>query len=104
MSIEALQKVTETERSSRDRKAEAAAEAKRLVAEAERLGRQAVVQARAEAEEQVKAMLAQAEARAGETAKAEKEVNAQACETLKSNARLHLERAADLIVEKVGNG
>ena len=102
MSLEAIQKVTETELNSRTRKADAAAEAKRIVAEAERMGRQTVEQARAAAEEQVKAMMAEAEIRAGERAKATQAENEKACELLKDQARPKLDRAADLIVEKVG--
>lgn len=102
MSFDAIQKVTETERNSRNRKAEAAAEAKRIVAEADRMGRQLVVQGRAAAEEKVKAMMAEAENRAGERAKAAQAENAEACAALKERARPQLDRAADLIVEKVG--
>lgn len=102
MSLEAIQKVTETELNSRTRKADAAAEAKRIVAEAERMGRQTVTQARAAAEDEVKAMMAAAEARAGERAKAAQAENERACEQLKEEARPKLDRAADLIVEKVG--
>lgn len=102
MSFDAIQKVTETERNSRNRKAEAAAEAKRIVAEADRMGRQLVVQGRAAAEEKVKAMMAEAENRAGERAKAAQAENAEACAALKEHARPQLDRAADLIVEKVG--
>lgn len=102
MSLEAIQKVTETEQDSRTRKAEAAAEAKRIVAEADRMGRQAVVEARAAAEEQVKAMLAGAETCAGERTEAARAENAKACAALKERARPQLDQAADLIVEKVG--
>lgn len=102
MSLDAIQKVTETEQNSRKRQAEAAAEAKRIVAEADRMGRQTVVQARAAADEKVKAMMAEAESRAGERAKATQAANAEACAALKERARPQLDRAADLIVEKVG--
>lgn len=102
MSLEAIQKVTETEQNSRNRKVEAAAEAKRIVAEAERMGRQTVEQARAAAEEKAKAMMAAAETRADERAKVTQAENRKACELLKEQARPKLDRAADLIVEKVG--
>lgn len=102
MSFDAIQKVTETEQNSRNRKAEAAAEAKRIVAEADRMGRQSVTQARAGAEEKVKAMMAEAEARAGERAGQIQAENAKACAALKERARPNLDREADLIVEKVG--
>jgi len=102
MSFEAIQKVTEVEQDSRKRQAEAAAEAKRIVAEADRMGRQTVVQARAAAEEKVKAMMAEAESRAGVRAEQAKAANAETCEALKASARPQQDRAADLIVEKVG--
>lgn len=102
MSFDAIQKVTEAEQNGRKRQAEAAAEAKRIVAEADRMGRQTVAQARAAAEEKVKTMMAEAETRAGERSRAAEAENAKACEILKENARPKLDRAADLIVEKVG--
>ena len=102
MSLDAIQKVTEIEQNSRNRKADATAEAKRIVAEADRMGRQTVAQERAAAEEKVKAMMAEAENRAGERAKEAQAANAEACAALKERARPQLDRAADLIVEKVG--
>lgn len=103
MSFDAIQKVTETEQNGRTRKAEAAAEAKRIVTEADRMGRQTVAQARAGAEQKSKAMLAEAEARAQARAGETQAENAKACEALKERARPRLDRAADLIVERVGN-
>lgn len=103
MSFEAIQKVTEAEQAGREKKAEAAAEAKRAVGEAERLGKLLVTRARADADAQVKAMLADAEARAAERSRKILEDNAAACEALKAEARGRLDRAAELIVERVGN-
>lgn len=102
MSFDAIQKVTEAEQNSRTRKAEAAVEAKRIVAEADRMGRQAVAEARARAEAEVKNMMAEAEARAGKSSEQTLAENARACAAVKESARPNLERAADLIVEKVG--
>lgn len=103
MSYDAIQQVTKAEQEARAGKAEAAAEAKRILAEADRMGRQAVAQAKADAEEKVKAMIADAEVRAQANAKLGGKANADRCEALKAEARLNLERASDLIVEKVGN-
>jgi len=103
MSFEAIQKVTETEQVTRAKKAEAAVEAKRIVGEAERMGRQLVSQARAEADEKVKAMLAEAEARAAERSRQVLADNDAACAALKKDAQTRLEQAADLIVGRVGN-
>lgn len=102
MSYDAIQRVTETEQASRNRKAEAAAEAKRIVSEADRLGRQAVIEARAAAEAGVKTMMAEAEARAGQHAEQILAENDRACAEMKDRARPNLDRAADLIVERVG--
>ncbi len=102
MSLDAIQKVTEIEQSSRSRKADAAAEAKRIVAEAERMGRQLAAQTRAGAEEKVKTMMSEAEARADQRAGQLRAEHTAACAALKERARPNLDRAADLIVEKVG--
>ena len=64
MSLEAIQKVTEAEQAARERRAEAAEEAKRIVAGAERAGRQLVQDQRAKAEQEARSMLAAAEAQA----------------------------------------
>ena len=103
MSLEAIQKVTQAEQAARDKKAQAADEAKRIVAEAERAGRQLVADARAQAEETVKALLAEAEARAGERSAKTLADNAAQCEALKKAARGRLDQAAGLIVGRVGN-
>ena len=102
MAFEAIQKVTQTEESSRSQKAEAAAQAKKIVSDAQRAGKALVVQARAEAEEKVKAMMAQAEELAAQQSRQVLEGNAVACEALKQEARGRLDRAADLIVGRVG--
>lgn len=102
MSYDAIQKVTEAEQASRNRKAEAAAEAKRIVSEADRMGRQVVMDARTEAEAKVKAMMTEAEARAGQHAEHTLAENAKTCAAMKERARPNLDRAAELIVEKVG--
>ena len=103
MSLEAIQAVTQAEQAAREKKTQAADEAKRIVAEAERAGRQLVADARAKAEDEVKTMLAEAEARAGEKSARTLADNAAQCEALKKAARGRLDRAAGLIVGRVGN-
>ena len=103
MSLEAIQKVTAAEQSAREEKARAADEAKRIIAEAERAGRQLVADARAQAEEAAKAMLAEAETRAAARTEQALADNAAQCEALKQTARGRLDRAAGLIVGRVGN-
>ena len=103
MSLEAIQEVTQAEQAAREQKARAADEAKRIVAEAERAGRQLVADARAQAEETVKTMLAEAEARAGDRSARTLAGNAAQCEALKKAARSRLDQAAGRIVGRVGN-
>ncbi|MBM6897733.1 hypothetical protein H9X86_10245 [Pseudoflavonifractor capillosus] len=103
MAFEAIQKVTQTEQTSRSQKAEAAAQAKKIVADAHRAGKELVAGARAQAQEKVKAMMAQAEELAAQQSRQVLEGNAVACEALKKEARGRLDRAADLIVGRVGN-
>ena len=80
MSLEAIQKVTAAEQATREQKA------------------------RAQAEEVVKAMLAEAEERAGKRTEQALADNAAQCEALKQAARGRLDRAAGLIVGRVGTG
>lgn len=102
MAFEAIQKVTQTEQANRNQKAEALAEAKKIVAQAQRAGKELVASARAQAEEKAKAMMAQAEELAAQQSRQVLEGNAVACEALKQEARGRLDRAADLIVGRVG--
>ena len=104
MSLEAIQTITGAEQAVREQKARAADEAKRIVAEAERAGRQLVADARAQAEETVPASwAAAAAARAGEHSAQTLGDSAAQCESLKQAARGRLEQAAGLIVGRVGN-
>ena len=58
MAFEAIQKVTQTEQTTRSHKADAAAQAKKIVADAHRAGKELVAQARAQAQEKAKALMA----------------------------------------------
>lgn len=102
MSFDAIEKVTQAEQERRDRKAEAAAEARRITDEAERAGRERLARAREDAEGQAKAMLAQAEERAEGRAQQARTENAARCAAMQADARTRLEQAAGLIVERVG--
>ncbi len=104
MSFEAIQQVTSAEQAAQARKAAAQEEALRIVAEAERGGKQLVADACAKAEAKAKQMMAQAEARAAETSKKTMADNAASCAAMKQQAMGRLDRAADLIVGKVGSG
>lgn len=101
MSLEAIKQVTQTEADTKQRKVDAAAAAKKLVADAERAGQDAVQNARAEAEAKAKELMSQAEANAAQRAV---EIAAQAeaeCAALRNAAEGKLEEAAALIVRRV---
>lgn len=103
MSMDAIQKVTETERSGQDRKAEAAAAAKKLVADAQRAGEALLEETRREVEAENKALLKQAEERAAKAAaKALEEAETQA-KAMCQAAESKLDAAAELIVRRVVN-
>lgn len=101
MSLEAIEKVTQVENRSRERRAAAEAEARQIVAEAERQGLALLQQTRADAAKAGAKLLKQAEENA---ARRTAEV-AQAAETesaaLRQAAGKHLEEAAEFIVGRV---
>ena len=103
MSLDAMKQVTQAEQNTRYEKAEAAAAAKRAVADAERDGKVRLQEARAQAESQAREMLAQAEEKA---ARHTDEVLAQTrktCDELREKAEGRLDEAAALIVRRVVN-
>ena len=103
MSLEVIEKVTQVEDQARERKAAADAEAKQIVADAEREGLALLQRVRAEAADSGGALLKQAEARAAERSAgiaAEAEAEADA---LRKKAGAHMEEAAEFIVGRVVN-
>ena len=97
MSLEAVQKVTETEQKARARKAEAVEQAKKLIADAERQGRERL----SEADVQVKVMLTKAEESAAKHSEAVMEETRRSCDSLRQAAEGKLEDAAALIIRRV---
>ena len=68
MSLEAIEKVTEVEQKSKERRLAAEAEARQIVADAERAGLALLQQVRVDAAEEGKTLLRQAEERAAKRA------------------------------------
>jgi vacuolar-type H+-ATPase subunit H len=101
MSLDAIKQVTQAEAQTKQRKADAAAAARKLVADAQDTGKQAVQNARAKAEAKVKENMAQAEARAAQRAAGIVKQGEQECDALRNTAQGRLEQAADLIVRRV---
>jgi vacuolar-type H+-ATPase subunit H len=101
MSLEAIKMVTQSESLSQERKAAAEAEARQLVAAAERDGIALAQRIRTEAAEKGKAMLEQAEERAANQAAAiAKDADADAA-ALQAAAEKRLEEAVEFIVGRV---
>ena len=103
MSLEALQKVTGAEQEAQTRKTEAAAAAKKMVSDAQRVGEALLERARQEAEEDNKALLRQAEQRAQEAAQRLLEDAKAQADAMSKTAEGRLDAAADLIVRRVVN-
>jgi len=99
--LEAIQKVTQAEAESKQRKAGALAAAKRLVAEAEQAGAQTLRNTCAEAEAKAKELMIQAEERSAVRAAEIAAQSKQDCAALCSAAEGKLEQAAALIVRRV---
>ncbi len=101
MSLEAVQKVAESEQKAMQRKNEAIDSAKKLVADAERAGKDRVAAARAAAEAEAKQMMAQAEEKAHTHTETVMEETRRSCDDLRRTAEGKLEDAAALIIRRV---
>lgn len=101
MSLEAIKQVAQTEAETKQRKAEAVAAAKKLVADAEQAGKNAVRVACAEAEANAKELWIQAEERAAARSAEIAAQSKQECVALCSAAETKLDEAAALIVRRV---
>lgn len=103
MSLEAIEKINQVEKENQERRAAADAQAKQLVADAQRDGQALIQKTRTDAAEKGKEMLRQAEVRAQErSAQISAEANAQG-DALRAEAAKHLEEAAEFIVGRVVN-
>lgn len=103
MSLEAIEKVTQVENLGRERKATAEAEARQIVADAEREGLALLQQVRTDAAENGRKLLQQAEAKAAERSAEISRTAEAAGAALRETADKHLEEAAEFIVGRVVN-
>ena len=101
MSLEAIEKVSQAETKNRERKAAAEAEAKQIIADAEREGLALLQRVRAEAADSGGALLKQAEAKAAERSAGIAAAAEAEAEALRKEAGRHLEEAAEFIVGRV---
>ena len=103
MSLDAIKQVTETHIMTHLRLEQAGLEAKKIVSDAERAGRERLEQARAAAEAQVKLYMKDAEDRASKHAEQVMEETRAACGKLRQEAEGRMAQAAALIVGRVVN-
>ena len=101
MSLEAIEKVAQVERETRERKAAAEAEARQIVSDAERDGLALLQRTRANAAEEGKTLLRQAEEKAASRAAETGRAAEAAAAGLQKTAKSHLEEAAEFIVGRV---
>lgn len=103
MSLEAIEKVTQVEQKSQERKAAAEAEARQTVADAERQGLALLQQTREAAAADGRKLLRQAEEKAArQAAEISRTAEAESA-ALREAAGKHLEAAAEFIVRRVVN-
>lgn len=101
LSLDAIKQVTETEREAQEKKEAAAAQARQVVSDAQRSGKELLQAAQAEAEAQAKVLMAQAEERAAARRRELLEENERECDALRQKARTRLDEAAQRIVRRV---
>ena len=103
MPLEAIEKVTQIEQQSQERKAAAEAEARQIVADAEREGLALLQQTRVAAADHGRKLLRKAEERAAEKAAEISRAAEAESAVLREAAGKHLEEAAEFIVGRVVN-
>lgn len=101
MSLDAIKQVAQAEAETKQRKADAAIAARKLISDAEQAGQKALRDARAEAEAKAKALMAQAEKNAAARTVEIADQAKKDCADLRGAAESRLEAAADLIVRRV---
>ena len=101
MSLEAIERVTQVEQNSQERKTAAEEEARQIVADAERQGLALLQQVRADATEDGRKLLRKAEERAAEKAAEIGRAAESESAALREAAGRNLEEAAEFIVGRV---
>ena len=101
MSFQDIQRVTQTEENTREQKLQAQAQARQIVADAQKAGAAAVEAARRQARDQVSQWLAEAEELGREETARTLAANDRACQAMCQQARTRLDEAAELIVRRV---
>lgn len=101
MSLEAVEKVTQSEQKNQERKTAAALEAKGIIATAEQEGLALLNDVRAKADAEGKELLRLAEERAGKRVEEIRDGAEKTAGDLRREAEAHLDEAAQQIVRRV---
>ena len=103
MSHEAIAAITGTEEKVRQMKADALAEAKRSVAQAQALGEDAIASAIKKADAEIAELMKKAEDKATADASELAQSNENRKAAMRARADVRLDKAAELIVERIVN-
>jgi len=103
LSLEDIKAVAESEKKAADIRNQALIDAKQLISDAERRGKEYDAKARAEAEAKVKDLLSEAQAEADRRKALDKAEAEKRCEDLEALADSRLDKAAAKIVERIVN-
>jgi V/A-type H+-transporting ATPase subunit G/H len=103
MSLDAIKTISQAEDKAKLAKSEAAAAAKKKIAEAESEGKLAVEQARAKANDELHDLTRKADEKAKEEAKALAATTENKMATMRVRAEGSMDKASDLIVERIVN-
>lgn len=101
MSLEAINKIRDVEGAMDQAKADAKAQAQKLLADAEREGRTLLEKGRQDSTAKAAEVMKAAEAKAGEKRTAVLEATKQECAKLTADADARMAQAAKMIVERV---
>jgi V/A-type H+-transporting ATPase subunit G/H len=101
LTLEDIKTIKEAEKKATEIHAGAVSEAKQLITDAERRGREYMARARADAEAKVRKILEEAEAEASRRSTLARADAQKCCDALRSAADSRLDKAAEKIVERI---
>lgn len=104
MYLESIVSVSNAEEQMRQQKADAAAAAKKRVADAKAAGETLIVEAEKKAELELAELRTQADAQANDVAKSLAESNETKKAVMRARAENRMDKAVELIVERIVNG
>jgi V/A-type H+-transporting ATPase subunit G/H len=104
MSLEVIKSISDAEDAAREARLSAQTQAKSMIAEAEKKGQAAVLDAAARAEDEVKKRFSEAEQKAAAYAAELQKTTAEKQAEIRRHAESRLNDAAGMIIERIVNG